>query len=144
MRNGLVFGLLLLAHPALAGGAPERTFVVEVPGLRSGISLEPERVDVPQVRLTGDPDSPMDSFRPLALFSNGFGRLRLEMSARAQVSISVFGVNGRRVGGRDLGLIEAGAHDLPDFGLGSAPAGVYFARVRVGGELLRAKVIRLR
>jgi len=146
MRKGLILALLLLAAPA--SGSPSQVDVIEVVRLSSGIdcsNMAPaERVTRPPAVSTGDPDSPMDMVRPLGVFATGLGRLRLDMPIRAHVSLDVFAVNGRRVGGRDIGMLDAGSHELSDLGLGRAAAGVYFARVRVGTEVARAKVINIR
>ena len=152
MRNGLVFALLLLAQAAAA--SPRDT-----PGERisarivcfdlATLKLPTRPGPVPahsrsSVALAGDPDSPVDSARPLALFANGPGRLRLDLPSRSHVSVEVVAVNGRRVGGRDLGFLDAGSHVLADLGLGRASAGVYFARVRAGTGFAQGKFIKLR
>ena len=98
-------------------------------------------VDRTPVSLAGDPDAPMDTVRPLAVFASGFGRLRLDLPSRSEVSVEVFGVNGRLVGGRNLGVLDAGSHDLTELGLEGARAGVYFARVHAGSEYVQTKLI---
>jgi len=132
MRNGLVVALLLLAQSASASPVSR------------GIDPAAGRVNRPPVALAGDPDSPMDMVRPLAVFSTGIGRLRLVMPMRAEVSVTLFGINGRKVGSRDLGVLEAGSHEVGDAGLERAPAGIYFARVRAGDQYVRSKIIKIR
>lgn len=141
MRNGIVIALLLFA--ASASASPGYRLVV-VERLSCGIDLTADHVGCPPFAMAGDPDSPMDMVRPLGLFSAGFGRLRLELPARARVSVAIFAINGRRVGGRDLGVLEAGSNELADLGLERAPAGIYFARVRAGNQWGSTKVIKLR
>jgi hypothetical protein len=151
MRNELVIALLLLAQPAAASTCAVVPWYrmlnwqvsarqAEIAALRAPTT---ERVGRSPVALAGDPDSPMDSVRPIALFTMGPGRLRLVLPSRSQVTVDVFAVNGRRVGGRDLGLLEAGSHELADLGLGRVSKGVYLARVRAGAGLAQAKFIKL-
>jgi len=93
--------------------------------------------------LAGDPDSPMDTIRPLGLFANGIGRLRLDLPSRSHVTVEIFGVNGRKISGRELGQLNAGSHDLADLGMEGSAAGVYFAVIRAEGVRLRAKLIKI-
>jgi hypothetical protein len=100
-------------------------------------------IDRAPVALAGDPDSPMDLVRPLGVFAAGSGRLRLDLPSRALVVVEIFGVNGRWIAGRELGVLDAGVHDLTDLGMERASAGVYFARVRAGGALAQTKFIKI-
>jgi hypothetical protein len=95
----------------------------------------------------GDPDAPTDTVRPLAVFASGFergsGMLRLDLPSRARVIVDVFAVNGRRVASRDLGELDAGAHDLGNLGLTDVSAGVYFVRARAGESIAQTRLISI-
>jgi hypothetical protein len=71
---------------------------------------------------------------PLPNPAHGAVRFRLSLPGSAEVSLEVFDVAGRRVGEPRSQPLGAGQHDL----WWSAPreqAGVYFARLRVEGEV---------
>jgi len=99
------------------------------------------------VRLTGDPDGPMDQARPLALECEspvqGTSRFRMSLPRAGRVVLEVFSVSGRRLLRQEVGSLEAGVHDLPPMPGGSLPAGVYLARARLGSEAVRQKFVVL-
>jgi len=69
--------------------------------------------------------------------------LRLDLPSRARVIVDVFAVNGRRVAGRNLGELDAGAHDLGNLGLTDVSAGVYFVRARAGESIAQTRLISI-
>jgi hypothetical protein len=87
----------------------------------------------------GDPDAPIDTVRPLAVFATGIGRLGVDLPSAARVELEIFAVNGRRIVRRDLGQLGAGRSEL-QVGAGLA-MGVYFARVHAGTESSTSKVL---
>lgn len=95
----------------------------------------------------GDPDAPIDTVRPLAVFASGFERgagvLRIDLPARARVMVEVYAVNGRRVAGQDLGELDAGSHDVGNLGLSDAAAGIYFVRARAGNSTAQTRFISI-
>jgi hypothetical protein len=115
---------------------------------RDGVALVgflPRTVFSSTTTASGDPDSPHDTVRPLSLFALGFerreGTLRLDLPSRERVRLEIYGVNGRRVEGRDLGMLEAGQHDLPEFGLAGKTAGIYFVRATVGTQATQTRLV---
>jgi hypothetical protein len=69
----------------------------------------------------------------------------LKLPVDADVKIDVFDVAGRRVRQLDLGRIRAGSRPMNFDGLDdtgrSLPSGVYFCRVRAGGQTLTRKMV---
>jgi hypothetical protein len=95
----------------------------------------------------GDPDSPTDSVRPLdfhaTAFERGIGTLVLDLPRKSAVRVDVFGVNGRRIAGRDLGELEPGSYPIGGLGLETAQPGIYFARVTAGTERVVRRLLVL-
>jgi len=75
---------------------------------------------------------------------HGMASARLSLPHEASALIELFAVTGRRVAQRDLGVLGAGAHNVPLAETASLSPGVYFARVRVGAESVQAKFVVLR
>jgi hypothetical protein len=99
------------------------------------------------VALAGDPDSPTDQILPLELSCrspvHGTAHFRLDLPHPGRVVIEVFAVSGRRLVHQELGLLEAGSHELPADSGGYLPAGVYLARASLGSESVRRKFVVL-
>ncbi len=70
-------------------------------------------------------------------------RVRLTLPAATDVDLAVFDVSGRRTVTLVAGRLDAGRHDL-DWSAARLPAGLYFARLRVGAAVRTVTVVRLR
>ena len=74
--------------------------------------------------------------------------IRFELARPAPVELSIFGVDGRRVADLTSGWRNAGCHRAEWRGLNDAgspvPGGMYYARLRTGGQSVSRSVIVLR
>ena len=109
-------------------------------------------VDGTSIATSGDPDSPSDIIpeAPATLelaFQGpvrGAATVRLALPRAAMVVIEVFAVDGRRVARVDLGALGAGLHTASMAETAGLSPGIYFARLRVGEDSARAKLLVLR
>ena len=80
--------------------------------------------------------------------SRGDMRLSFALHAPGEVDVAVLDVQGRTVRVLAHGALRSGWHELSwdgrDAAGREAPAGLYFARVRSGGEEMRARLVRVR
>jgi hypothetical protein len=86
------------------------------------------------------------SFRALGSL-DGAPRFEFALPARADVSLEVYGVDGRRVAQVAGGAFDAGTHTLVWDGRregGEVPAGVYFARIRAGERVAVSRFVLAR
>lgn len=72
----------------------------------------------------------------------GTARVRLSLPAAAEVDLALFDVTGRRTATLVTGRVGAGLHEF-DWSAQRLPAGLYFARLRVGADVRTATVVRL-
>ena len=145
-RNARVSWLLLLLT-ALAVPSP-RQDAVAAPE-RDASAAAGGRV-LREFASQGDPDAPVDAGRmqiTVASPSRGSASVRLVVPrANAGATgnvLEIFSVDGRRVARRELGALSAGPHAFTLDGTRGLRAGVYFARVRVGGATAGAKFVAL-
>jgi hypothetical protein len=101
----------------------------------------------------GDPDAPnsgplrVPAQLELAIAGpvRGAAAVRLGLPHAASDGVlEIFSVDGRRVAHRDLGALAAGERAIALGETATLASGVYFARVRVAGETVRAKFVVLR
>ena len=77
----------------------------------------------------------------------GRASVRIELAARARVSMDVVDVSGRTLWTIDAGWLAAGAHELAWDGVSAGgsrmPAGIYWLRVRAGQARAIRRIVRL-
>ncbi len=109
--------------------------------------VEIRRPDRSPITTAGDPDSPTDHVRPLALSFSVPGRkplwFHLKLPERALVRLEVYSVAGRKVIDQDLGNLAGGEHKISGLSRSEMASGVYLARVTAGEKRANMKFVFL-
>ena len=140
----------------ISSAAPEFCFVFDSPGTFPYFCIPHEAMDMRGVvvaggPITGIPDQParrITEFQPP--FPNPSGaavRMVLRLATRSDVDLEVFDIRGRHVSTVYRGSLDSGYQVLSWDGMTEhghmAGAGVYFARLRAGDEVLTRKILRI-
>jgi len=81
---------------------------------------------------------------PILTSAVGASRLSFTLPSGGVTRLEVFDVSGRRIESRELGMIEAGSHEMELSGLRGRSAGVYLLRLTQGEKLWNSRIMLLR